>query len=210
MSTQRRRVLEGDGGKTEITDNGVYIEGLNGKFYTVDNWKGGSAANSVAVVSGDVKFRIALVESSSEMSLYINNGGKFERYMTSVTLSATALSDYDGAGNTAKMLKIESSTDYAAGYCDAFTFPDGKTKGFLPSVGQLYLAYQNKDAITAAMSACGGTDMYDYGYYWSSTFNRVDIQKNRRYCWVFYWDKAIVTPDGIISDNCVRPFADIS
>ena len=203
MSTQRRRVLE-DGGLIIPTD-GVYIEGINGKFYTVDNWKGGNAANSVIVASGDVKFRIALTQPSNK-AIGNSHTDPLEYCMTAISDETAAKADYNGSGNTANIMKLQSSTAYAAGYCNNFIFPDGKTKGFLPSLGQLYLAYQNKAFVDAALAACGGTAMNTSNYYWSSTFWGV-IRGNRR-CWGLYWSDGDVYFSGYVDfDRFVRPFA---
>ena len=198
MSTQRRRVLENAG----ISD-GVYIEGLDGKAYTVDKWQSGNTANSVIVASGDVKFRIALTQPSNmAIGSYTD---PLEKYMTAISDRTAAKADYNGSGNTANIMKLRSSTAYAAGYCNAFTFPNGKTKGFLPSLGQLNLAYQNKAAVDAALSKCGGTAMIGE-YYWSSTFWGVD--GDGRICWRLYWSSGYVGSDyGLHYDFYVRPFA---
>ena len=201
MSTQRRRVLE-DGGLIIPTD-GVYIEGLDGKAYTVDNWQGGNAANSVIVASGDVKFRMALTQPSNNMAIG-SHTDPLDNYMTAISDETAAKADYNGSGNTANIIKMRPSTDYAAGYCNSFTFPDGKTKGFLPSLGQLNLAYQNKADVDAALSKCGGTAMFG-GYYWSSTF--AGVGGNYRYCWVLYWSDGSVYDNYLRNYRYVRPFA---
>ena len=197
MSTQRRRVLENAG----ISD-GVYIEGLDGKAYTVDKWQGGNAANSVIVASGDVKFRIALTQPSS-MAIG-SRTDPLDNYMTAISNQTAAKADYNGSGNTANILKVRPSTEYAAGYCNSFVFPDGKTKGFLPSLGQLNLAYQNKAAVDAALSKCGGTAM-STEYYWSSTF--WGVGGSRRRCWGLGWSDGDVGILGLNYNGYVRPFA---
>ena len=202
MSTQRRRVLE-DGGLI-IPADGVYIEGLDGKAYTVDKWQSGNTANSVIVASGDVKFRIALTQQSS-MAIGSSNTDPLENYMTAISDETAAKADYNGSVNTANIIKMQSSTDYAAGYCNAFTFPDGKTKGFLPSLGQLNLAYQNKAAVDAALSKCGGTAM-NTNYYWSSTF--WGVNRGYRRCWRLNWSDGNVGYIGSLRSSLyVRPFA---
>ena len=210
MITQRRRVLEGRK-KLVIPANGVYIEGLDGKVYSiylnqgVDVWQSGKTANSIIVASGDVKFRIALTQPSS-MAI-----GSFadplENYMTAISDRTAAKADYNGSGNTANIMKLQSSTAYAAGYCNAFTFPNGKAKGFLPSWGQLNLAYQNKAAVDAALSKCGGTAMFG-GYYWSSTF--WGVRGGYRGCWILSWSDGYVSDDGLNGSLYVRPFADLT
>ena len=206
MSTQRRRVLE-DSKKLIIPADGVYIEGLDRKAYTVDEWQGGYAANSVIVASGDVKFRIALTQASSIMAISSSYEDPLENYMRAIPSVTKALADYNGAGNTAKILQMQPSTGYAAGYCDAFIFPDGKTMGYLPSLGQLNLACQNKMDVDAALSKCGGTAMAD-SYYWSSTFWGVDDIS--RHCWFLYWRHGTVRNFYLDGRYDVRPFADIS
>ena len=214
MSTQRRRVLENaeTGVPIDKISNGVYIEGLNGKAYTVDNWNGGTDANSVIVASGKVKFRMALMQSTVGLPIgYVFNN--FEDFVTAISGETKAEADYNGAGNTAKILKLEPSTSYAAGYCNAFTFPDGKTKGYLPSLGQLHLAYKNKAAVNAAFTACGATEMTpnNYGYYWSSTFWGIEDSNGYRCFWHHAWSKDYVGYGfGINMGLTVHPFADIS
>ena len=203
MSTQRRRVLED--GKIH---GSVYIEGLDGKAYTVGNWQSSYSANSIIVANGDIKFRIALTQPSN-MTLCNNSTNNLGFYMTETTYSGTAVSDYDGAGNTENILKVESRTRFAAGYCNGFTFPDGKTKGYLPSLGQLYLAYQNKDAVNAALNKCGGTAMFE-DYYWSSTFSNVR-DDGKVYFWTISWRDGYCYNGSYLNIlYCVRPFANLS
>ena len=189
---------------TYMVANGIYIEATDGTRYASSNWVSSKTPNSIVVVSDSIRFRMALNELSRK-DLSSNYYDPIENYMTGTTSSATALSDYDGAGNTANILKTQPSTDYAAGYCNAYVFPDGKTKGYLPALGQLNLAYQNKDAIEAAIRKCGGTTMTSY-YYWSSTFN--EVYSNNRYCWVLHWSDGEINTWGINQDMYVHPFAD--
>ena len=209
MSTQRRRVLANAeaGIPIDKISNGVYIESVDGKAYKADDWQSGYTANSIAIASGDVKFRIALTEPSSRMLIGHWNL-PLERYMIAISDSATAVSDYDGAGNTAKILQMQSYTGYAAGYCDAFIFPNGKTKGFLPSMGQLWLVYNNKADVDAALTACDGTAITKFNYR-SSTFYCVEGDK--RYCWELDLGDGQRSGYGRLDYmDYVRPFANIS
>ena len=153
---------------------------------------------------------MALTEPSSQMAIGSRDDAPLEQYMTAISDSTKAKADYDGAGNTAKIIQSEycSGTTYAAGYCNAFTFPDGKTKGFLPSLGQWNLAYLNKEAITATLSACGGTPMIaGWGDYWSSTF--YGKHSSSRSCWFFEWIYGSIDNSGYYLNSSlhVRPFA---
>lgn len=210
MSTQRRRVLEGSK-KLEIPADGVYIEGLDGKAYTVDEWQSGNSANSVVVANGDIKFRVALTDAPSLMKISQNSYDPLENYMAAISDNMAARADYDGAGNTAKILQMQPSTEYAAGYCNAYIFPDGKTKGFLPSLGQLHLVYQNYNAVNNALYKCGGTLMGNFTYnfhHWSSTFWGFDEQC--RSCWARNFYDGAIDAYCLYDLNYVRPFADIS
>ena len=91
--------------KLIIPANGIYIEGLNRKVYTVDNWQRSYGANSIVVASSKAKFRIALTEAPSTMQISSNYAAPLENYMERLS-ETSAKADYDGAGNTAKMLKI--------------------------------------------------------------------------------------------------------
>ena len=189
--------------------NGVYIEATNGKLFTSDKWTGSLTANSVVVIQGEVRFRIALTQSSSTMQIHSSYSGKLENYMTAIRDSSQAKLDMKSAENTANIRKLQSGTDYAAGYCNSFTFPDGKTKGLLPALGWLQTAYDNKAAVDACLAACGATAMDTSDYHWSSTFWGVDKTSSRNYrrCWVLNWSNGDVTYKSLTNANWVRPFA---
>ena len=184
----------------------VYIQDINGKLWETEDWDNSVKPNAIAIITDETKFLMALEQSDLQISSTCQT--EFEEHMYAASTSHAAIKNYDGAGNTAKMLKAQPSTDYAAGYCNAFTFPNGKTKGYLPSLGQLYLACRNKGKVNAALSKCGGTVMgIPYVYYWSSTF-----WGNNRYgyrnCWMLYWSDGSVYKGYLNSSYHVRPFAD--
>ena len=190
--------------------NGVYIEATNGKLFTSDKWTGSLTANSVVVIQGEVRFRIALTQSSSTMTIHSSYKGTLEKYMTAIDDEAQAKLDMKSAENTASIMILQSGTDYAAGYCNSFTFPDGKTKGLLPALGWLQTAYDNKEAVDACLAACGATAMDTSDYHWASTFWGVDRFGNRRSrrCWVLNWSDGSVTYNSLTNTNWVRPFAE--
>lgn len=189
----------------QLPINGVYIQDINGKLWKTEDWDNSVKPNAVAVIADEAKFLIALTQAPSTTTISSFSTAPLDNYMMAALDSAVAKADYNGAGNTANIMKLQSSTDYAAGYCNAFTFPDGSTKGYLPSLGQLNLAYQNKDAIDAALSKCGGIGMIE-DYYWSSTFSGVN--GSGRSCWVFRWNGGIYSFDYVSHYYYVRPFAD--
>ena len=190
---------------------GAYIEDKQGKLYATADWSSGNNANanSVVVLTGTKNFRIALTQISASMAMNPNYKDTWERYLSGTTNSGTtdstvAKTDYNGATNTWLIVgRCQPSTEYAAGACDAYTFPDGKTRGYLPALGELYLAYQNKAAVDAALSKCGGT-VLPTQYHWSSTF--YGIYGGFRSGWLLTWNDGNVY-NSLLNDNpCVRAF----
>ena len=185
--------------------NGVYIEATNGELFTSDKWTGSLAPNSVVVIQDEVRFRIALKQSSSTMRIHSKYSAKLENYMTAISNSSKAKLDMKSAENTANIMKLEIRTGYAAGYCDSFTFPDGKTKGLLPALGWLWTAYNNKAAVKACLAACGATAMDTSDYHWASTF--WGVSGSYRSCWRLRWSDGNVRESHLNGSFRVRPFA---
>ena len=186
--------------------NGVYIEATNGELFTSDKWTGSLTPNSVVVIQDEVQFRIALKQSSSTMKIHSSAFDGLENYMTAISDTAQAKLDMKSAENTANIMKLQSGTGYAAGYCNSFIFPDGKTKGLLPALGWWQTAYNNKAAVDACLAACGATAMDTSNYHWASTFWGVG-SIGYRYCWILDWSGGGVDNLGLGSSNRVRPFA---
>ena len=201
MNSRRRMMVLKD---IPIT-NGVYIEATNGKLFTSDKWTGSLTPNSVVVIQDEVRFRIALTQSSSTMSIHSTSSGALENYMTAISNLAKAKMDMKSAKNTANIMKLNSSTRYAAGYCNSFTFPDGKTKGLFPALGWLWTAYQNKAAVDACLAACGATAMDKYYYLYASTF--LGVYDDARRCWLLRWRDGLDGYSNIGNKYRVRPFA---
>ena len=197
---------------TASVKNGVYIQDVTGKLWKTEDWDGSVEPNAIAVITPEHKFRIALAQISSFMKMNSHHTDPWETYLLGTTNSGinnltVAKIDYSGATNTRLIVeKCQASTDYAAGWCNAYTFPDGVTKGYLPAAGELYLAYQNKAAITAALAKCGGTEMTT-GCYWSSTFYSSD--GDCRYCWKLRWSNGKVAYNHLSYYYDVRPFASL-
>lgn len=199
----RRRMMSSK--KQTPSLNGVYIEATNGELFTSDKWTGSLTPNSVVVIQDEVRFRIALTQSSSTMKIHSSYDGALENYMTAIDDSSQAKLDMKSAENTANIMKLQSGTGYAAGYCNSFTFPDGKTKGLLPALGWLQTAYDNKAAVDACLAACGATAMDTSNYHWASTF--WGVYSSFRTCWILYWSDGYVTNSDLRNSHRVRPFA---
>lgn len=189
---------------TTNPSNGVYIKDTEGYYHTTDAWDGTYTADCVAVITSSYRFGIALTEASSTMQIHNSYNGALENYMTAISNDTQAKADYDGATNTTNIMKLQSGTGYAAGWCNAFSFPSGK-KGFLPSLGQMWAAYSNKAAVDAALTKAGGTALTS-GYYWTSTFWGV-LSNGNRYCWVLGWSGGGVNNYYLSGNRRVRAFS---
>ena len=187
---------------------GVFIQDKSGKLWTTDSWdtSNNSNANAIAVLTSNVKVLVALTDSGGTKQIHSSYSGALENYMTAITDTTQAKADYKGAENTANIMKLQSSTSYAAGWCNAFTFPDGKTKGHLPSLGEFWEVYQNKSLVDAALSKCGGTAINTGSYHWCSTFWGINNGSYRN-CWVLRWSDGSVSYNNLSINYYVRAFA---
>lgn len=188
---------------TTNPSNGVYIKDTEGYYHTADAWDGTYTADCVAVITSSCRFGIALTEASDTMQIHSSYSGALENYMTAISDETQAKADYDGATNTTNIMKLQSGTGYAAGWCNAFSFPSGK-KGFLPSLGQMWAAYNNKSAVDAALTKAGGAALTS-AYYWTSTFWGVD--SSDRICWVLHWSDGNVSGGRLSGSYRVRAFS---
>ena len=179
-------------------DAGVYIQHVNGSLHTEAEWTAGGYANSdangVAILSETVPAFVIAKTDASDKKLPWGGYNKTISGIVTSTSSSTAILDYDGIGNTPKI--IEQCAGYtsnnvtgapAAEACAAFTFPSG-AKGYLPAFGEWQCAYNNKSAIVSAMTLIGGTAIKN-DYYWSST------QYNSTRSWTLGWNNGNLSYD---------------
>ena len=179
-------------------DAGVYIQHVNGSLHTEAEWTAGGYANGdangVAILGSNASFVIAKEDAGSS-ALRWGGYNKIVPDIVTSRLSATAVLDYDGAGNTPKIIEYLAGTNDGnvdgapvAEACAAFTFPNGK-KGYLPALGEWQGAYNNKTAVVSAMTLIGGTAIQS-NYYWSST------QNNRYNSWYLNWNGGYLYGNG--------------
>ena len=191
-------------------DAGVYIQHVDGSLHTESEWTAGGYANSdangVAILSETVPAFVIAKEDASSSALKWGGYGKTVPDIVTTTSSATAILDYDGSGNTPKIIEYLAGTNDgyvdgapAAEACAAFTFPNGK-KGYLPALGEWGSASNNKTAVVSAMTLIGGTAIIP-NYYWSST------QYDGNYSWGRNWDTGYVSSNGKYGYYRVRAFA---
>lgn len=203
MSMFRRMMMKQGGGGGQIpSEDGVYIQSIDGKFYTYDEWNlPNEQANGVAIISSlhpNGGFIIAKVDSGGTKTW-----GTYSKTINDImttTDSSTSKTDYAGDSNTTQIISQDGSSAQAANYCNGYTFPNGK-KGYLGAMGELWLAYNNKSAVDSCMSKIGGTPINTSYYHWSST------QLSSYYAWALYWDGGYVNSYDKDVDRYVRAFA---
>lgn len=145
---------------------GVFIQHVNGELYTIEQWteKGFAKkdANGVAIRNNVASFVIAKYKEGRR-SWSSDTTNLVDGILTSTDYDI-ARTDFAGYNNTQLMLATDIS---GAGYtCANYTFPNGQ-KGYLPALGELVMACENKDAVNEAMTLIGGEPL-DY-YLFSST-----------------------------------------
>lgn len=148
---------------------GVYIEDIDGYLHTEHGWDGSKVANGIAVLTNNCKFVMALQDAYTSSCQWGSYGISVSGITTTIS-EAEALADYDGEAQTTTILgELGNSPSVddapAAYYCRAFTFPNGK-KGYLGAAGEWKDVIDNYEAISLALSKCGGSDM---SFYWTST-----------------------------------------
>lgn len=183
--------------------NGVYVQHVDGKLYTADEWTAAGLAaeqaNGVAVISDAARFVIGLTTLSKKAMWSSDSATALEGVMLT-TDQATALTDMAGRANTETILK--SDTSGAAYMCANYTFPNGKA-GYLPSLGEWNVVAGHAEAVNQAMSAVGAT-METQQYYWSST------QYSDKKAWKMGWTRLeAATGDKSSKYSDVRPFTEI-
>ena len=183
---------------------------MNGALYTKSEWTAGGYANSdangVAILSETEPAFVIAKQNASSSDLRWGGYGKTVPDIVTSKSSSTAVLDYDGAGNTPKIIEYLAGTNDgyvdgapAAEACADFIFPNGK-KGYLPALGEWQGAYNNKTAVVSAMSLIGGTAIKS-DYYWSST------QYDSYRSYGLYWSNGRLDYGNKNNNYYVRAFA---
>lgn len=162
---------------------GVYIETLDGKAVTADNYSGGlykdnPNVNSILVVTSSWTGRIALDIFSMRFS---EKSPEVKISKTMTTGEYSALADMEGADNTDTINKKYDS-NLVANKAFSYIFRCGK-HGYLPALGELKTIYDNKDEVNKCFVKLIGSAIIGKYDFWSST------QYNERCMWDFYTEK---------------------
>lgn len=187
--------------------NGVYICDNKSRLWKKSDWNksNNDNASGVAVKTDNCAFVIAPVEQTS---IHWSEHGTLINGCTTTKNSDIAKTDYNGKDNTdAIIAQLDESETYAARYCKEYVFPHG-VRGYLPSSGELYEAYQNKSKVDACMSLIGGKPLYDGSI---SNYNKWSSTQSDSYlAWYLSWDYgnfSYTYKYYSYTNNCARPFA---
>lgn len=181
--------------------NGVYIQHVDGKLFTTEQWTengfASSVANGVALISENAQFVISKTQAG--YTVWSSDVNSVEGICTTTDISV-ANKDFAGEHNTELMLATDTS---GAGYlCANYTFPNGQ-KGYLPSFGEWRLVYYDKTTIANALSLIKADGFK--GDYWSST------QYTETEAWKYSTTQSTgYGHDNKSSNNRVRAFAPLN
>lgn len=187
----------------EVSVNmGIYIQDIDGKYYTSDTWDtaNNANANGVAVILAACKFVVlpnadVSAKWASESSVNLTDINK--------ETADDAKADYNGKSNTATMLTNTkcNASGCAAYVCANTTSKRGKT-GYLGAAGEMYTIYENMTAINTLLTLIGGSTIDTSDYYWTSdqyTYKRT-ISKYNYYAWyVRTYNGNVISTDQIRS-----------
>lgn len=106
--------------------------------------------------------------------------------LTNYTTVRSAITDFDGYGNTQKIRNFGNASKYPAAW--AVDFANG---WYLPAIGQLNILYGNLIEVNAGLAAVGGTlfEMNANWWYWSSSeYSSYDawVQNNNGNVYCYY------------------------
>ena len=153
--------------------NGVYIYSNDGLLYNLDDWDAANndSAVGVAVITDNTRMCIGKSGRNSGVTWSNDLYGTDILEITNAGTSGT--DDYGGQYNTniiRQRTSDENSNNNAAHWCYAqtITVNGSIVHGYLPAIGELHDAYQNKSAVDNAMNQIGGANILS-NYNWSSS-----------------------------------------
>lgn len=168
----------------DVIPDGVSIYGIDGRFYTPEEWvkSGNSNEDAIGVAICDINtggtYRCPpfVIHPSEGANLKYSNAEKKYSGVTSASSSALAEEDFNGETNTKWIVMNEGSsvTDTGPAYANGITFKHGK-KGYVPAAGELdYMFYDGSvlnyyDKINECLNAINGVLLDKNKDYWSST-----------------------------------------
>lgn len=194
MTLLRRRIILSASNNTNESAIRLCIQHVDGTLYTQPQWESRgflqSDANGVAVVSKNIAFVIAK-NNLGELSWSLGEGAM------SGTATENPMSDFDGKGNTERMLHLDSGG--AIYSCANYVFPNGQ-RGYLPALGELSILQNFETTINRLLKLIGG-EGFGSLQYWSSS--QASAEK------AYFWTGSVMASLGKNYIKYVRPFTTI-
>lgn len=172
-----------------IPRRGVFIQHIDGSFYTLDEWVASGlekeSSNGVALLTDKCNFLIKHI--SLNTAWY--QGSPNVSGCVLISEQELALKDLDGELNTHAVVAANPDKDSQPKSSTTSAFRDGELGGYMPSLGELYEIYLNIDSINSAMELVGyrisgvlvSSTLYDGKEVWELDFS--NGQPNHRSTW---------------------------
>ena len=148
----------------------IGIAHKNGNFYTSEQWIAeqhpANDAEGVCILTNksNHSFIIAKENASENTHPWHDNYG----IVQILNNYSEMTQDFSGIENTKKFIEKYTNDNYAASVCSNYVFPSG-FKGYLPALGELIVAQQNKNTVESIMNIINGSIPAAPNEYWSST-----------------------------------------
>ncbi len=168
--------------RTETAMVAAYTDGGDYRAYTLSDWDGFTSAQRAKVTPVGVqlsasgqKFIVALTDAGNGQEYKWEDKDRWQDCvdipgLQNIKSGSVAERDFDGRSNTNTILSYgrEHGINYPAAKAAVNYSVKGHGGWYLPSIGQLWLMYENKNALNIALSKIGGTAIGNY-FFWSST-----------------------------------------
>jgi hypothetical protein len=181
---------------------GCYIQDTTGKLWRAGTWDGSATFNGVAVYTEECAFVMRQgAYNKSMMNSMSNVSSSLIEYPT----EQEAKADFNGVGNTG-LLPSGSS---AKTYVEDNPFPDGDV-GYIPSLGELWKAYEYKNEVNALFIEALGGPFPDV-IYGSSTLESGAGRKGwQAYFWTLdFGTGAVTSVQSTSTSPYIRPFKEL-
>lgn len=183
---------------------GCYIQDTTGKLWKAGTWNGSSTFNGVAVYTEECAFVMRQWAEKKAMmgSSYASVSSSLIEYPT----EQEAKTDFDGFGNTDL---LASSLSVAKQYVEDNPFPDGDV-GYIPSLGELWKAYEYKNEINALFIEATG-DVFTDALYGSSTLeDGAGSRGSKAYFWTLdFGTGTVISEQSTSTSTYIRPFKEL-
>lgn len=182
----------------EIYPAGIYEIGDGALSPTIV----GDGYNGCAIVTEDFALALLPHQRDGWNDNYVQWGGMFQSipFILKAATDAEAITDFDGALNTAAILSVVKDADCAARVASIMTEPNYTRFGaFLPSAGMLKYLYEHRTEINALIAAANEeyTPEVEYQtipndiYAWSST-DYADDDNAAFHAWLVFFNNGRV------------------